>query len=245
MRRLSDLLLIIILTVEISAQTSDSVYQKIGHRGFSNLIPTRLEKYNELPERIQGLLLTFIADRFNNYSSSITFENAQIFQVDSLCFSDINLIEKRNVIVEPIPYYDLNYSFKDINLGIQQYWINIGMDKFGQVIYCNFPYLETPRKDINSLNKVKEYSDSIMINMYPEINRTTYKIDLKYNSDNDILFWQFCYLKKAEGNSKDYHCLLINGHYNNLISEEGMIEQHISAGDYGCGDTSTKLEMDE
>lgn len=244
MKRLINILFIFFITIGIYAQKADSIYQNIGNRGF-NIESQKIDVFYELPERIQELSSSFITNRFGDYSSGIKFINAQIFLIDSIYKSDIRDLKERNTMVEPIPYYDLNFSFRDSSLGISQYWINIGMDRLGQVIYCNFPYLGSSRMKINSIQKVKEYSDSIMIKMYPEINRAEYKIDLNYNIDNDILIWQFCYLKSAEGNKKDYHCLLINAHSNVLIEEIGMMEMHISPGDDGCCDNSIKLKLNE
>jgi hypothetical protein len=244
MRKLINILLTLILTIEISAQKTDSIYQYIGYKGF-NTEPQKTDVFDELPEKIKEISSNFICDRFGEYSNRINFVHAQIFTLDSVFKTDINDLKERNIAVNPIPYYDLNYAFTDTRLGISQYWINIGIDSYGQVISCNFPDFGNTSNKINSIQRVKEFSDSIMINLNRHFKKEEYKIELKYSKDDNILIWKICYLQSATRNSKDYHCLLINAHYNILIREEGMGEMYVSPGDDGCCDTGIKLNMNE
>jgi hypothetical protein len=236
-----NILLILIYTFEISAQNTDSFYQYIGYKVYTSTKPQKTDAFDELPERIKEISLNFISNRFGEYSSRMNFVHAQIFILDSIINTDLYELYERNIVVKPIPYYDLNYSFRDSGLGISQFWINIGIDSYGQVISCNFPNLGNSGNKINSIHNVKEYSDSIMVNLNRYLKNEEYKIELKYSTNDDILIWQVCYLQSETGNGKNYHCLLINAHCNLLIGEEMMGEIFIAPGKCGCCDTGIKI----
>jgi hypothetical protein len=216
-------LLMAICFGNLNAQKVDSVFQYIGHRIFNGVQSKQITKFDYLPEKIQVVTLDFIKKRFDDYSLKIKFIDAQISPIDSFFIEDIEALKENNTIIHPIPYYDLYFSFKDVNLGISQYAIRIGIDKFGQVIECNFPLMSSGRK-INSLMVAKEYSDSLLTVMYPKINKENPKISLEYSKENDILKWEFCYLISTTLNQRDYLCLILNAHDKSLIKQEWMGE---------------------
>jgi hypothetical protein len=102
------------------------------------------------------------------------------------------------------------------------------MDQSGQVFYCNFPNLNYSDMKINSIDQAKEFSDSIMIHSYPQIDTGKYVISLIYNMDYDMLVWQICYLEESNETRSDYRCLLINAHYQKLLMEKEMFDITIS-----------------
>jgi hypothetical protein len=225
MRILINILLAIFLTFDIFAQKADSIYQYIGYNGYINIESQKIDEFDELPLPIKEIASNFIFDRFGTYCSNINFVHAQIFSIDSVFKTETQNLRLQNVYVNPIPYYDLDYAFTDNSLGISQYWINFRMDKLGQVISCNFPYFGNNIKKINSIQKVKEFSDSIIISLDQHFEMEKYRIELNYNKGDDILVWQICYLQSStDENQQEYHCLLINAHNNVLISELGMVE---------------------
>lgn len=236
-----NILLTFIITLEISAQGTDSIYQYIGYKVFTTTEPQKTVVFDELPERIKEITSDFIRNRFGEYSNRISFVHAQIFILDSIFKPDLKELKEKNIVVNPVPYYDLNYSFRDSCLGISQYWINIGIDSYGQVISCNFPYFGNSGRKINSIQSVKEFSDSVIVNLNRDFIKEEYKIELKYSTNDDILMWRICYPQSETSESKNYHCLLINAHYDLLIREELMGEIFVSSDDDCCCDTGIKL----
>jgi hypothetical protein len=214
-------LLMLMCFGHLYAQKSDSVFQLIGHRIFNGVQPMQITKLDDLPEKIQVVTLDFIKKRFVDYSLKIKFVNAQISTIDSLFIEDIEALKENNAVINPIPYYDLYFSFKDIDLGISQYVIWIGIDKFGQVIDCNFPRIYNNSK-IYALEKVTEYSDSLLVAKYPEIKIDKRTVSLSYDKGKDILIWQICYPKTYKG--QDGYCFEINALSSELIYELIMME---------------------
>ena len=213
----------VLMSSVITAQNTDTFYQNIFYKKY-NIQPQKIDSFDSLPDRIKKLSSDFTTNRFGGYNSMIKFIHAQIFPIDTLFKGDITDLKKRNVSVNPIPQYDLYYSFKDSSLGISQYCINIQMDKLGQVLYCNFPNLSSPEMKINSIMNARNYSDSIMTSLNPQISIKNYSISLIYDNNYGRLIWQICYFKVSNEFTSYYQCLLINAHYNKLIMEKEMFD---------------------
>lgn len=214
------LFLLVMCFVNIKGQKSDSIFNFIGHRIYNGIQPKLITNFDDLPQEIKVVTLDFIKRRLVDYSLKIKFVDAQIFAVDFLFDEDIEALQENNANINLIPYYDLYYSFRDDSLGISQYVINIGIDKFGQIISCNFPQQQLGRKII-SLEKAIYYSDSLSQAKYPTFKIGKRKVSLDYNHVEDNLIWEICYLTPFDGN-KGY-CFQINAHTFQFINELYMM----------------------
>ena len=215
--------LILVLSGAINAQKTDTIFQFIGHRHYNYIQPKEIKTIDSLPIGIREIASDFIKNWFGIYSSKTTFYDAQIFPIDLAIINNIKRLKERNNNLVLIPYYDLNYSFRDTSIGISQYWVNIGIDKFGQIMYCNFPSFYDNNRRINSFHIAKVYSDSVIMTKCPQCLKEEYTIDLKYNKNNEILYWEICYQKNLTEDNKEYHCLLINAQNNEIIDEQMRI----------------------
>jgi len=99
----------------------------------------KVDSFDLLSDEIKDITIDFLQNRFGDTQFEINFHQALIYSTDSLIIKNLELLKKRNIHLNTIPYYDMHFSLSDPNLGISQYWLNIRLDKFGQVFYCNFP----------------------------------------------------------------------------------------------------------
>jgi hypothetical protein len=231
-----NILFLILISFIARGQNNDSVNQNIGLRYF-DLEPKRLYSLDSIPKIIKEISLDFLKFRLADYYSKIEFINGQIFNTDTIQ-NKLNELKIRNRFIQPIPYYDLNFALIDTSIGINKLWINIELDKFGQLIDCNFPILE-PKSKIISIESAKIFSDSIINTKYPEIKSDNYKIELNFDKKEQQLEWIICYLRREERNEKDYICLYINALRIELIKEWGMVDMY----DEICCPEGIKIEL--
>lgn len=179
---------------------------------------------SNLPDAIQETIQDFINLRFGFYQDSLIFHSGYLYDLESIENNNPEVFSKNRKNLWIIPEYDLKYIFKNKQLGISQYWVNIKLDRHGQVLSCNFP--DMVRRDLKIIpyTRIKYITDSLLNVNEEQIKNYPVKVDLSYDKEIDILQWQLCYLISSGKDSKDYSCFIVNAHDGSLIRKEGIIE---------------------
>lgn len=224
MRQIFLLIAMVYSTFFLFAQEHDYVYQPFSRQCYQIDPDSIFEDIQSLPYNIQKVLFDFQSQRFGYYQDNLFFHSGYFYNLDSIAKNHQEVLSDNRKELWVIPQYDLKYIFKDKSLGISQYWIDIKLDKYGQVLYCNFPNMVHRDLKLISLNQVISLGDSLLLDTEQELKDAAIKVDLIYDKEKEILIWKLCYLRSSGQDQKDYLCYIINAHDNSLIRKEGMIE---------------------
>ena len=178
--------------------------------GFSK----QVESLQELPTVIQFNLDGYIVRILGNMSDSLTFSHGQNIDLESKFKTD-SVTYGYSWIV---PKYDLNFILKDNSIGITSYYLQITLDKYGQILYSNYP-----KEKHSDKNRFKNRADIEKFALKQAeakgFETTDYKVDLKYNEQLDKLCWVYKFPIKIEKNRQEYDVFEIPWNSIEIIEE--------------------------
>ena len=109
----------------------DKPLGNICHFGFSE----PLNSLTELPSVIQFNIRGYLKRILGSMSDSVIFSNGQIVDLERRFKNDSATFGYSWII----PKYDLNFLLRDNSIGIKRYSLTIRLDKYGQILYSNWP----------------------------------------------------------------------------------------------------------
>ena len=170
-----------------------------------------LEDIGEAPENIKINLELYLKVILGDWFDKVTFYEGLTADLDGY-FKENPLAYKRGWLATK---YQFVYLLSDDNIGISKYYIKIDMDKYGQIISCNWP-----SKDFNYTYFFNEKTTTPFQNNFQSnelmfenamkwakenfIPTNNYTVELTYNSEKNIVCFAFKFLLEKKGNSKKY-----------------------------------------
>ena len=227
MRQLVFILAISFSLTFLQAQNQTFVFQDFKRIYYQVDPDSIIDNLQNLPSNIQDILTDFLSQRFGVYSNDLLFHSGYLYDLESIERTRPDVLSSNRKSLFVIPQYDLKYIFKNEEIGIRQYWVNIKLDKYGQVSECNFPSIVRRDFRIIPFERVKVITDSLLLETEEYLKVAPIKIDLIYEKHEEILTWQLCYFKSSGQDYKDYLCFILNAHDGLLIRKEGMMETWI------------------
>ena len=89
-----------------------------------------------------------------------------------------------------VPKYDLNFILQDSSIGIKNYYIQLRLDEYGQILACNWPKANYFNKtELKPRSEIEKFA--IGEAQIKGITNFEYKVDFKYNLAFDKLCWIF------------------------------------------------------
>ncbi|MEZ5044722.1 MAG: hypothetical protein R2828_32800 [Saprospiraceae bacterium] len=173
-----------------------------------------IDSLSILPPVIQFNLRGYLNRILGTMSDSVSFSHGQIVDLENK-FKEDSVTYGYGWIV---PKYDLNFILCDNSIGIRRYYLQIRLDKYGQILYANWP------KEYHSdKNRFKNRSDierfALKQAKIKGFELNDYKVDFKYNEKLDKLCWVFKFPVKIERNRQEYDALEIPWNYIEVIDE--------------------------
>jgi hypothetical protein len=176
-----------------------------------------IENLNQIPENIklnlELYLKVILGDWFEktNYFEGLRVNLEDYFKENPLAY-------KRGWLATE---YQFVYLLADKNIGISKYYIKIDMDKYGQIISCNWP-----SKDFNYTYSFNEKTNKPFENNFQSnelmfknamkwakansVPTDNYSVELTYNKEKNIMCFTFEFLTDKRGNSKSFRVVEFN-----------------------------------
>jgi hypothetical protein len=212
-------LIIIILTfttLNISSQENKIVEGRFNPVSSFIDFSEELENLNQVPENIKMNLELYLKVILGDWFEKATFYEGLKANLEDL-FKENPLAYKRGWLATT---YQFVYLLSDENIGISKYYIKIDMDKYGQIINCNWPSksfnytYEFDEKTTPFRNNFK--SNELMFENSMEwaknnlISTDNYSVELTYNKKKNIMCFTFKFLTEKKGNNKTFRIAEFN-----------------------------------
>ena len=125
-----------------------------------------------------------------------------------------------------IPKYDITFLLRDNSIGIKRYSLNIRLDRYGQILYSNWPKGGYNNKlEFASPAKILQFA--LKQAEFKRHDTTGYLVDFYYNDRVDKLCWVFKFPKltelKRDNYDETYNCVEIDWKTLQIISENKAI----------------------
>lgn len=217
MKRILIIIILAFTSYNLSSQENkivsgkvNSVYSFIDYSEF-------LEDIDKVPVNIKMNLELYLKVILGDWFGKITFLEGSIADLDGY-FKANPLAFKRDWLV---PKYQFIYLLSDENIGISKYYIKIDMDKYGQILNCNWP-----SKDFNYTHSFDEttskpFKNSFISNelmfenamkwaMVNSIPTGNYTVELTYNTEKNIMCFSFKFLTRKKGSRRSFRVVEFN-----------------------------------
>ena len=214
------ILLIIILTFTTSNISSqENIIVEGSFNPVSSFIDYSefLEDTEKVPENIKINLELYLKVILGDWFDKITFYEGLIADLDGY-FKENPLAYKRGWLATK---YQFVYLLSDENIGISKYYIKIDMDKYSQIINCNWP-----SKDFNYTYSFNEKTTTPFQNDFQSnelmfenamkwakansVPTDNYSVELTYKKEKNIMCFIFTFLTEKKGNIKSYRVAEFN-----------------------------------
>ena len=112
----------------------------------------------------------------------------------------------------------MNFVLKDNSIGIHNYCLQIRLDKYGQILYSNWP-----KESYSDKNRFKDRIDierfALRQGKLKGFDINDYKVDFIYNKKFDELCWVFKFPLIIENNRQEYNVIEIPWNSIEIIDE--------------------------
>lgn len=176
-----------------------------------------LKDIKQAPENIKINLELYLKVILGDWFDKVTFHEGLEADLDGY-FKENPLAYKRGWLATK---YQFVYLLSDENIGISKYYIKIDMDKYGQIINCNWPCKDfnytysfnekttTPFKNSFQNNELM-FENAMKWAKANSVPTDNYSVELTYNKEKKILCFRFEFLTEKRGNSKSYRVAEFN-----------------------------------
>lgn len=145
-----------------------------------------INSLQQLPLNIQKASSNFLNKTTGTLFNNITFSQGQIVDLDKLLSSDTSLYEREWVI----PKYDLIFLLQDTTIGIRNYYLQLRLDKYGQILSSNWPRKYYSNKSLfKSREQILQFA--LQQAQAEGFDTSNYLIDFTHNYSQDKLCWLF------------------------------------------------------
>ena len=217
---LKRILIIIILTfttLNVSSQENKIVEGKFNPVSSFIDYSEFLEDIEKAPENIKINLELYLKIILGDWFNKVTFYEGLIADLDGY-FKENPLAYKRGWLATK---YQFVYLLSDDNIGISKYYIKIDMDKYGQIINCNWPSKDFNYTYFFNENTTIPFKNNFQSNelMFENamkwanansVPTDNYSVELTYNKEKNIMCFKFEFLTEKRGNSKSYRVAEFN-----------------------------------
>ena len=177
----NDTLVIYVFKDDYYIENCDSLFTKRSSiYSWGKYTPRRIRSYKDIPEniavKVKEYLKTRVGDELTN---NIELVSGQIIELDE--FKEYFPTSTRKTA------YYLGLSYRNLDKGISMYASNLELDENGNVVEeLQFPIVanDTCAFEIYSFKKIKQKAQQEEF-----YNPDKSKIDMEYDSDNNILMW--------------------------------------------------------
>lgn len=212
-------MLLIICINSLTAQNQKTIDKKGGSIYYGNYAK-ELRSEKSLPENVQSNLKGYLNKILPTIIDSITFSHGQIIDLKKMFEKEPSTYN--NAII--IPTYDLSFYLKNRSIGVKNYYLEIKLDEYGQILETNWPKETLVFEKFKTLTEIETAALKHITSK--NIEYQSYKFDLIYKKETDKLFWIITFLTKTEGTRNEYY--EIEFPWNSLkISDEGFGYQQI------------------
>jgi len=168
------------------AQEKMIVDQQYNGNTFYSGFSSSVNSISNLPSNIQSNISGYFSKILGSMKDGLKFSHGQIVDLEKY-FSDNKETFNYGWVV---PKYDLNFIFQDLSIGIKNYYIQLRLDEYGQILACNWPRVNYSNKnEFKSRSEIEKFA--INEAKIKGITNLEYKVDLKYNLAFDKLCWVF------------------------------------------------------
>ena len=174
-----------------------SYSQKLQFHGDNyDYITGKLDEYitfyfseNNLPMFYGNPIHEMIQDQTGEFSKYMTYDKGLKIRLDSFFY---NNPERLNTTTELLPQYIFHFVYSDSLKGISRYEYRIGLDRYGQIIFMDFPHgYNFNSYDITSLDEAKKLADSVI--KQGQFIYDSFSFNLIYDELYNELLWAFDY----------------------------------------------------
>jgi len=174
----------------------------------------QLDSISELPSVIQYNLNGYFDRILGTLHSDTKFSHGQVVNLNEYFYKDSATFGYGWIV----PTYDLHFILQDTSIGLKCYYIQIRMDKYGQIIECNWPRENySDKSKFISRTEIEQFA--LRQAEMKLIDTTNYEVDLKYNKSFDILCWVFKFPESNIQNPRKFKAIEIDWNRKKIVDE--------------------------
>ena len=206
----------ILLTNELNSQ--DFMIVNDSYNGSTVYTESiHINTLSELPPLIELNLNGYLNRVLGDIKDSVSFSHGQMINLEKE-FEKDSLTYLRNWVV---PKYDLNFVIRDKSIGIQNYYIQIRLDQYGQILNSNWPTEHfDDRNKLKNRNQIND--EAIAYAKAKGFYKNNFMIELRYRKHHDSLNWVYKFpLNKDETklNFQDYYVIEIAWNSGEIVED--------------------------
>lgn len=188
------------------------------YNGFSEYLDSK----SELPAVIRFNIEGYLDRVFGSMSDSVTFSHGQVVDLEAYFASDSVTFGYGWVV----PKYDLNFILRNASLGIKCYYLQIRLDKYGQILYSNWLKKDFEIDKLENCIEIEELALK-QANM-KGFDTTAYEVDLTYKEKLDELCWVFKFKVSNETDVLEYNVFEILWSSKEIINEYQIVSSFVN-----------------
>ena len=165
-----------------------------------------IDSIEQIPTKHQFIVKEMIKKSMTDFQNNITFVTGQIIDVESLLTNDSILQTELEYI---IPKYQLSFELTDTTIGVKEYYFEIELDQYGQLIKFEYPR-ENYNKRISFIDTETILKVAINYAKKKKYKTESYTSKIVYDRQFDKLCWHISFLQKSSGNVKNYKIIVID-----------------------------------
>ena len=147
------LFILLILPAICFGQSKMVCDQKYDGQIFYGIKTTSIKSISQLPTKIQDNVTGYLKQALGPIFDSIILSHGQIVNLKKLFKFDTAAYRREWVVTK----YDLSFLIHDKSIGIENYYVNIRMDEFGQVVFSNWPrHSFSDRQTLSQLDQIEK-----------------------------------------------------------------------------------------
>ena len=184
-----------------------------------NTKTTKVKAISQLPVKIQHNVNGYLKQALGSIYDSTHFSHGQIVNLRKNFKHDTAAYRREWVV----PKYELHFLIHDMSLGIKNYYLQLNVDEFGQIISSNWP-----RHSFSNRQELSQFEENeklaLKIASRKKFDTVGYTVALEYNNKLDRLCWCFYFNHELRAMYKSYDCILIDWGDHNVINDSMIRE---------------------
>ena len=155
-----------------------------------------------MPADILVKIDSLFSKRLGIFTNKAKFSYGQIVDLDQYFKSNKDISGMQWVV----PKYDLFFILTDTTIGIKNYYLQVRLDQYGQILRMNWPMqYYTSAKKFADRKQVEQFA---LRRAREKIFLTTrYEVEFIYDYNVEAFYWRFLFPKTTENN---FDCIEIN-----------------------------------
>ena len=184
-----------------------------------NTKTTNVKAISQLPVKIQHNVNGYLKQALGSIYDSTRFSHGQVVNLRKN-FKHDTAVYRREWVV---PKYELHFLIHDMSLGIKNYYLQLNVDEFGQIISSNWPrHSFSNRQELSQLEDIEKIALRDAVRKKFDIQG--YTATLEYDKQLDRLCWCFYFNHELRAMYKSYDFISIDWSNHNIIDDNSMLE---------------------